>query len=117
MAKAKDPFALKINDADLRGLLRSFSKMDDIAKNDMKQIAAKIASKNAQAVAQAASSAPNPRQAQAVVSSIEVVASSKDQVALEGYKGHGVFTYTMMEALDGKLIKMGKSLNIPAKLI
>ena len=78
MAKAKDPFALKINDADLRGLLRSFSKMDDIAKNDMKQIAAKIASKNAQAVAQAASSAPNPRQAQAVVSSIEVVASSKD---------------------------------------
>jgi hypothetical protein len=79
MAKPKkDAFALKIDDADLRGLLRSFSKMDDVAKNDMKQIAASIASKNAQAVIQAASSAPNPRQAQAVVSSIEVVATSKD---------------------------------------
>jgi len=31
-----------------------------------------------------------------------IVASSKDQVALEGYKGHGVFTYTLMEALNGK---------------
>lgn len=31
-----------------------------------------------------------------------IVASSKDQVALEGYKGHGVFTYTLMEALKGK---------------
>lgn len=79
MAKPKkDAFALKIDDADLRGLLRSFSKMDDVAKNDMKQIAASIASKNAQAVLQAASSAPNSRQAQAVVSSIEVVATSKD---------------------------------------
>jgi uncharacterized caspase-like protein len=31
-----------------------------------------------------------------------IVASSKDQVALEGYKGHGVFTYTLMEALRGE---------------
>ncbi len=31
-----------------------------------------------------------------------IVASSKDQVALEGYKGHGVFTYTLIEALRGK---------------
>jgi len=31
-----------------------------------------------------------------------IVASSKDQVALEGYKGHGVFTYTLLEALRGK---------------
>ncbi|MEA3228069.1 MAG: caspase family protein, partial [Campylobacterota bacterium] len=31
-----------------------------------------------------------------------IVASSKDQVALEGYKGHGVFTYTLVEALKGK---------------
>ncbi|MEA3316304.1 MAG: caspase family protein [Campylobacterota bacterium] len=31
-----------------------------------------------------------------------IVASSKDQVALEGYKGHGVFTYTLLEALNGK---------------
>ncbi|EJF06041.1 hypothetical protein ThvES_00018990 [Thiovulum sp. ES] len=31
-----------------------------------------------------------------------IVASSKDQVALEGYKGHGVFTYAILEALKGK---------------
>ncbi len=31
-----------------------------------------------------------------------LVASSKDQVALEGYKGHGVFTYTLVEALKGE---------------
>jgi len=77
-AKGKDPFALKISDSDLRGLLRSFSKMDQIAKEDMKQIATDIARKNAQAIIQAANSAPNPKQAQAVVSSIEVVSSSKD---------------------------------------
>ena len=31
-----------------------------------------------------------------------IVASSKDQVALEGYNGHGVFTYTLIEALGGE---------------
>ena len=31
-----------------------------------------------------------------------ISASSKSQVALEGYKGHGVFTYTLIEALKGK---------------
>jgi len=31
-----------------------------------------------------------------------LVASSEDQVALEGYKGHGVFTYTLIEALRGE---------------
>jgi len=37
-----------------------------------------------------------------------LVASSKDQVALEGYKGHGVFTYTLLEALRGKAYKDGE---------
>jgi hypothetical protein len=78
MAKKKDPFALQLNDKDLKGLLRSFSKMDDIAKEDIKKVAANIASKNAQEILREANSAPNPRQAQAVVSTIEVVASSKD---------------------------------------
>lgn len=78
MAKAKDPFEIKLDDGDLKGLLRSFGKMDDIAKNDMKKLASEIAGRNAQAILQAANSAPNPLQAQAVVSSIEVVASSKD---------------------------------------
>ena len=31
-----------------------------------------------------------------------ISASSKSQVALEGYNGHGVFTYTLIEALKGK---------------
>jgi uncharacterized caspase-like protein len=31
-----------------------------------------------------------------------IVASSKDQVALEGYNGHGVFTYTLIEAFREK---------------
>jgi len=31
-----------------------------------------------------------------------ISASSKTQIALEGYKGHGVFTYTLLEALKGK---------------
>jgi hypothetical protein len=78
MAKKKDGLSLKIDDRDLRGLLRSFSKMDDIAKEDMKKIAANIASKTAAAVIQAARSAPNPKQATAVASSIQVVTTSKD---------------------------------------
>ena len=31
-----------------------------------------------------------------------ISASSKSQVALEGFNGHGVFTYTLLEALKGK---------------
>ena len=30
-----------------------------------------------------------------------IVASSKDQVALEGYEGHGVFTYTILLGMGG----------------
>jgi len=30
-----------------------------------------------------------------------LVASSKDQVALEGFEGHGVFTYSVLKALNG----------------
>jgi len=76
--KPQDSLTLKIQDRDLKALLRTFSAMDDIAKNDMKKIAANIAAKNAAAVISAAKSAPNPRQATAVASSIEVVASAKD---------------------------------------
>lgn len=31
-----------------------------------------------------------------------LMASSRDQVALEGYKGHGVFTWSLLEAMSGK---------------
>ncbi len=37
-----------------------------------------------------------------------IAASSDDQVALEGYEGHGVFTYTIVDALEGKGFKNGK---------
>ena len=30
-----------------------------------------------------------------------IVASSKDQVALEGYENHGVFTYVLLEGMAG----------------
>jgi hypothetical protein len=58
--------------------LRSFSKMDNIAKEDMKRVAADISKRNADLILSRASSAPNPRQAQAVATSIEVVSTSKD---------------------------------------
>jgi len=77
MAKKKDGLSLQINDRDLKGLLRTFGKMDDIAKDDMKKIAADISRRNAELIIQRANSAPT-RQATAVASSIEVVSTSKD---------------------------------------
>jgi hypothetical protein len=77
MARKKDSLSLEIKDGELKGLLRTFSKMDDIAKNDMKKIAADIAKRNAELILQRASQAPT-KQATAVASSIEVVSTSKD---------------------------------------
>ena len=74
----KDSLSLQVDDKDLRALFRSFSKMDDIAKNDIKRIATQIAERNAQEVRAAAESAPNSAQAVAVASAIESVSSSKD---------------------------------------
>ena len=65
-------------DKDYRGLLRAFSKMDDIAKNDMKQIASALAERGANYAKGAASNAPyNVRQAQAVAESIVIKAKDK----------------------------------------
>lgn len=33
-----------------------------------------------------------------------IAASSKNQVALEGYEGHGVFSYTLLEGMKGKAV-------------
>ncbi len=41
-----------------------------------------------------------------------ISASLKNQVALEGYKGHGVFTYTLIEALKGKGYKNDRKITI-----
>ena len=65
-------------DKDYRGLLRAFSKMDDIAKNDMKKIASDLAERGANYAKGAASNAPyNARQAQAVAESIKISKSDK----------------------------------------
>ena len=65
-------------DKDYRGLLRAFSKMDDIAKNDMKKIAQNLAERGANYAKGAASRAPyNVRQAIAVADSIKISKSDK----------------------------------------
>ena len=65
-------------DKDYRALLRAFSKMDDIAKTDMKEIASKLAERGANYAKGAASSAPyNPKQAIAVAQSIKISKSDK----------------------------------------
>lgn len=65
-------------DKDYRGLLRTFSKMDDIAKNDMKKIASDLAERGANYARGAANNAPyNVRQAQAVAQSIKISKSDK----------------------------------------
>ena len=41
-----------------------------------------------------------------------IVASSKNQVALEGYKNHGVFTYTILDAFDYAYFGKQKELTV-----
>ena len=75
MAKA---ISLVPVDKEYKGLLRAFGKMDDIAKNDMKQIAKDLAERGANYAKGAASNAPyNVRQAQAVADSIKISKSDK----------------------------------------
>ena len=65
-------------DKDYRALLRTFGKMDDIAKNDMKDIAKQLAERGAAYAKGAASTAPyNKRQALAVADSIRISKSDK----------------------------------------
>ena len=65
-------------DRDYNGLLRAFSKMDEIAKKDMQEIAGKLAERGAAYAEGSASRAPyNPKQAVAVAQSIKVSKSDK----------------------------------------
>ena len=65
-------------DKDYRSLLKTFGKMDDIAKNDMKQIAKDLAERGANYAKGAANNAPyNAKQAIAVAESIKVSKSDK----------------------------------------
>ena len=65
-------------DKDYRALLKTFSKMDEIAKNDMKEIARNLAERGGNYAQGAASNAPyNRRQALAVAESIKISKSDK----------------------------------------
>ena len=65
-------------DKEYRALLRTFSKMDDIAKNDMKDIAKQLAERGANYAKGAANNAPyNVKQARAVAESIRISKSDK----------------------------------------
>jgi hypothetical protein len=65
-------------DKDYRALLRSFSKMDDGAKNEMKKVASDLAERGARYAEGSASLAPfNNRQAMAVAKSIKISKSDK----------------------------------------
>jgi len=75
MAKA---ISLVPVDKDYKALLRTFGKMDDIAKNDMKKIAQDLAERGAAYAKGSASRAPyNFKQAIAVAESIKVSKSDK----------------------------------------
>ena len=65
-------------DREYKGLLRTFNKMNDIAKNDMKEIAKALAERGGNYAKGAASRAPyNPKQALAVSQSIVISKSDK----------------------------------------
>ena len=66
---ATRPFEIKIKDSDILAIRKTFSKMDDIAREDMKRVANDIAVKAASAVGSALQATP---QGQALARSIRV---------------------------------------------
>ena len=85
MAKA---ISLVPVDKEYRGLLRTFSKMNDIAKKDMQDIARALAERGGNYAKGAASRAPyNSRQALAVAQSIIISKSDKAPSFSIGGKG------------------------------
>lgn len=75
--QGRQKLELKVDDKDLNGLLRSFSKMDNIAKDDMKKIAEGLSRETVDAVKSAAASSGNPRLNLAVIDSISIKVSDK----------------------------------------
>jgi hypothetical protein len=68
---------VKVDDYELRKLLATFGKMDDIARNDMKKIAEDLSVQASKFVASYAYNAPNPAQADAIMQSLKI--NSKDK--------------------------------------
>jgi hypothetical protein len=78
--KSKNPkqtISVKVDDYELRKLLGTFSRMDDIAKNDMKKIANDLTERAAKFVTSYAYNAPNPAQADAIMKSLKTNKSDK----------------------------------------
>ena len=68
---------VKVDDYELRKLLATFGKMDDIARNDMKKIAEDLSVQASKFVTSYAYNAPNPAQADAIMQSLKI--NSKDK--------------------------------------
>jgi hypothetical protein len=71
---ATRPFEIKIKDADINAIRKTFKNMDEIAQNDMNRAAQQIAIETASAVGSALQSTP---QGQAIARSIKVSPKSK----------------------------------------
>jgi hypothetical protein len=78
---AAKPFQIKIEDKDILAILKTFSKMDDIAKTDMKKAANDIATVAASAIGSALQATP---QGQAIAKTIRVSKTSKSPVITIG---------------------------------
>lgn len=63
---------VRIDDYELRKLLATLTKMDDIAQNDMRKIAEDLSERAAKFVRSYAYNAPNPAQADAVMNSLKI---------------------------------------------
>lgn len=69
---SKNKISVKLDDKELRKLLATFSKMDDIAQNDMRKISQDLSERAARFVDSYAANAPNPAQATAVMKSLKI---------------------------------------------
>jgi hypothetical protein len=63
---------LKVDDPDLRGLLRSFNRMDDIAREDMRRVAADITEKVVNEVTREAGTSGQVNVNRAVLKSLKI---------------------------------------------
>ena len=68
---------MKVDDYELRKLLATFGKIDDIARNDMRKIAEDLSVQASKFVTSYAYNAPNPAQADAIMQSLKI--NSKDK--------------------------------------
>ena len=78
---ATRPFEIKIKDADINAIRKTFKNMDEIAQNDMNRAAQQIAIEAASAVGSALQATP---QGQAIARTIRVSKSSKSPVITIG---------------------------------